>query len=189
MPSIWKLRSPSPDSSRLANESNITPLQAQLLINRGITDSSSATSFLTPKLSQLLDPMLLQDMDLAVERIVAAIERQEKITVYGDYDADGITATALLLNFFSSLGISASFYVPNRFTEGYGLNPEAVEKIIGDGTELMITVDCGTSNLKEINLAKKCGVGVVLSPPDSKGFRTHVSGSHCASLSLLVFFQ
>ena len=162
MPSIWKLRSPSPDASRLANESNITPLQAQLLINRGITDSSSATSFLTPKLSQLLDPMLLQDMDLAVERIVAAIERQEKITVYGDYDADGITATALLLNFFSSLGISASFYVPNRFTEGYGLNPEAVEKIVGDGTELMITVDCGTSSQKEINLAKKCGVGVVV---------------------------
>jgi len=106
--------------------------------------------------------MLLKDMDLAVERIVTAIERQEKITVYGDYDADGITAAALLLNFFSSLGISASFYVPNRFTEGYGLNPEAVEKIIGDGTELMITVDCGMSNRKEINLAKKCGVGVVV---------------------------
>ncbi len=159
---IWKLRPPSPHISRLANESNITPLQAQLLINRGITDSSSATSFLAPKLSQLLDPMLLQDMDLAVEGIVAAIERQEKITVYGDYDADGITATALLLNFFSSLGISAFFYVPNRFTEGYGLNPEAVEKIVGDGTELMITVDCGTSNQKEINLATKCGVGVVV---------------------------
>ena len=159
---IWKLRPPSPHISRLANESNITPLQAQLLINRGITDPSSAASFMAPKLSQLLDPMLLQDMDLAVERIVSAIERQEKITVYGDYDADGITATALLLNFFSSLGISASFYVPNRFTEGYGLNPKAVEKIVGDGTGLMITVDCGTSNQKEINLARKCGLGVVV---------------------------
>ena len=110
---IWKLRPSSPHISRLANESNITPLQAQLLINRGITDSSSVVSFLSPKLSQLLDPMFLQDMDVAVERIVAAIEGQEKITVYGDYDADGITATALLLNFFSSLGISSKMSLKN----------------------------------------------------------------------------
>ncbi len=162
MMTIWKLSSPSPYIARLADESNITPLQAQLLINRGITDSFSAASFLAPKLSQLLDPMLLQDMDVAVERILAAIERQEKITIYGDYDADGITATALLLNFFSSIGISASFYVPNRFTEGYGLNTEAVRRIIEDGTGLIITVDCGTSNQKEINLARKSGVGVVV---------------------------
>ncbi len=162
MMTIWKSRPPSPHVSRLANESNITPLQAQLLINRGITDASSATSFLDPKLSQLMDPMLLQDMGLAVERIVAAIERQEKITVYGDYDADGITATALLLNFFSSLGVSAFFYVPNRLTEGYGLNPEAVEKIVEDGTGLVITVDCGTSNQNEIDLARKLGVEVVV---------------------------
>jgi single-stranded-DNA-specific exonuclease len=159
---IWKLRPPSPDISRLADESNITPLQAQLLINRGITDSASVTSFLTPKLSQLVDPMLLKDMDSAVERIVAAIERKKKITVYGDYDADGITATALLLNFLTSLGISASYYVPNRFTEGYGLNSNAVEKIIGDGTDLMITVDCGTSNQKLIQLVKKRGLEVVV---------------------------
>ncbi|MBN1832972.1 MAG: single-stranded-DNA-specific exonuclease RecJ [Deltaproteobacteria bacterium] len=159
---IWKLSPPSPQTARLATESNITPLQAQLLINRGITDSSSAASFLAPKLSQLLDPMLLQDMDTAVERIVEVIERQEKITVYGDYDADGITATALLLNFFSSLGISASFYVPNRFTEGYGLNAGAVGKIVEDGTALIITVDCGTSNQKEIDLAGQCGVSVVV---------------------------
>jgi single-stranded-DNA-specific exonuclease len=162
MMTIWKSRLPSPHVSRLANESNITPLQAQLLINRGIIDASSATSFLAPKLSQLMDPMLLQDMDLAVERIVAAIERQEKITVYGDYDADGITATALLLNFLSNIGISASFYVPDRLTEGYGLNPEAVKKITEDGTGLIITVDCGTSNRNEINLARKRGVGVVV---------------------------
>jgi single-stranded-DNA-specific exonuclease len=162
MSSIWILRPSSPDASRLANELNITPLQARLLINRGITDSPSVASFLAPRLSQLLDPMLLQDMDMAVERIVASIERQEKITIYGDYDADGITATALLLNFFSSLGISACFYVPNRLTEGYGLNPEAVRKIIEDGTRLLITVDCGISNQREIGLAEKSGVEVVV---------------------------
>ena len=106
--------------------------------------------------------MLLKDMDLAVERIVEAIERQEKITIYGDYDADGITATALLLNFFSSLKIPVSFYVPNRFTEGYSLNAEAVEKIAADGTGLVITVDCGTANRMEIDLAKKSGMEVVV---------------------------
>ncbi len=159
---IWKLRSLSPETARLAHETNTTPLQAQLLINRGITDPFSVTSFLSPGLSQLLNPMLLKDMDLAVERIVEAIERQEKITIYGDYDADGITATALLMNFFSSLKTTVSFYVPNRFTEGYSLNAEAVEKIAADGTGLVITVDCGTANRVEIELAKKRGMEVVV---------------------------
>jgi single-stranded-DNA-specific exonuclease len=159
---VWKLRSPSPETARLAHETNITPLQAQLLINRGITDPFSAASFMTPGLSQLLNPMLLKDMDLAVERIVEAIERQEKITIYGDYDADGITATALLLNFFSILETPASFYVPNRFTEGYSLNAEAVKKIAADGTGLLITVDCGTANRMEIELAKKSAMEVVV---------------------------
>ena len=129
MTKIWKLSPPSPHASKLANETGIAPLQAQLLLNRGITDTSYAISFLTPRLSHLIDPMLLKDMDMAVETIVEAIEKRENITVYGDYDADGITATALLMNFFSSLGTPVSFYIPNRLTEGYSLNPEAVEEM------------------------------------------------------------
>ncbi|UCF55768.1 MAG: single-stranded-DNA-specific exonuclease RecJ, partial [Deltaproteobacteria bacterium] len=162
MTKVWKLRSPSPYASKLANETGVTPLQAQLLINRGITDTSSAISFLTPRLSHLIDPMLLKDMDMAVEMIVGAIEKQENITIYGDYDADGITATALLLNFFSSLGIPVSFYIPNRLTEGYSLNPEAIEKMAKDGVGLIITVDCGTANRKEIDLAREWGMKIVV---------------------------
>ena len=162
MTKIWKLRSPSPHASNLADETGITPLEAQLLINRGITDTSSAKSFLTPRLSNLKDPMLLKDMDMAVEMIVGAIENEEKITIYGDYDADGITATALLVNFFSSIGIPVSYYVPNRLTEGYSLNPEAVEKMARDGVGLIITVDCGTSNRNELELAREREIKVVV---------------------------
>ncbi len=162
MTKIWKLRSPSPDASNLAHETGITPLEAQLLINRGITDTSSATSFLTPRLSNLADPMLLKDMDVGVEMIVGAIENQENIIIYGDYDADGITATALLVNFFSSLGVRVSYYVPHRLTEGYSLNPAAVEKMARDGVGLIITVDCGTTNRKEIELIREKGMKIVV---------------------------
>lgn len=162
MTKIWELRSPSPHASILANKTGATPLQAQLLINRGITDTTSALSFLAPRLSHLINPMLLKDMDIAVETIVGTIERQEIITIYGDYDADGMTATALLMNFFSSLDIPVSYYIPNRLTEGYSLNPEAVEKIARDGAGLIITVDCGTCNRTEIGLAGQRGMKIVV---------------------------
>jgi single-stranded-DNA-specific exonuclease len=162
MTKIWKLRPPSPSASNLAHETGITPLEAQLLINRGITDTPSAISFLTPRLSSLIDPMLLKDMDMGVEMIVGAIENQENIIIYGDYDADGITATALLVNFFSSLGVQVSYYVPHRLTEGYSLNPEAVEKMASDGVGLIITVDCGTTNQKEIEMARERGMKIVV---------------------------
>ncbi len=159
---IWKLRPPSPHASKLANETGVTPLQAQLLINRGITDTPSAISFLTPRLSNLTDPMLLKDMDRALEVILDAIQNRDNITIYGDYDADGITATALLMNFFSSLGIAVSFYIPNRLTEGYSLNAGAIEQMAKEGVELVITVDCGTTNKKEIDLAKEVGIKIVV---------------------------
>ncbi|MGD8229572.1 MAG: single-stranded-DNA-specific exonuclease RecJ [Desulfobacteraceae bacterium] len=162
MTKIWKLRSPSPYASNLAHETGIKPLEAQLLINRGITDKSSAISFLTPRLSSLSDPMLLKDMDMGIEMIVSAIENQENIIIYGDYDADGITATALLVNFFSSLGVRVSYYVPHRLAEGYSLNPEAVEKMARNGVGLIITVDCGTTNRKEIEMARERGMKIVV---------------------------
>jgi len=162
MTRIWKLRSPSPNASKLAGETGVTPLQAQLLINRGITDSSTVISFLTPRLSNLIDPMLLKDMDRAVEMILEAIQNRESINIYGDYDADGITATALLMNFFSSLGIAVSFYIPNRLTEGYSLNAAAIEWMAKEGVGFVITVDCGTTNKKEIDLARERGMKIVV---------------------------
>ena len=159
---IWKLKPKSSLALKLAAEADVTPLQAQLLINRGISDKGSARAFLYPRLSNMADPMLLWDMDHALAEIINAIEEHKKITIYGDYDADGITATALLSNFFSSLGIPASFYIPNRLHEGYGLNSQALKKIAENGTGLIITVDCGISDTDEIILAQRLGMKVVV---------------------------
>ncbi len=158
----WKLIPPSALVSQLAHEAGLTPLQAHLLLNRGISDPIQAESFLCPRLTNMADPMLMKDMDDALGVILNAIDNKEKITIYGDYDADGLTATALLLNFFSSIGITISYYIPNRLKEGYGLNNEAIKKISENGTRLIITVDCGISNEKEIVFARSLGINVVV---------------------------
>jgi single-stranded-DNA-specific exonuclease len=161
-PVIWKLKPPSPSVSQLSREAGVTPLQAQLLINRGISTPTQVMSFLNPRLSNMADPMLMMGMPDALDIILRAIENREKITIYGDYDADGLTATAILLNFFSSLGLQVSFYIPNRLTEGYSLNKEAISEIAENQTKLIITVDCGTNNTSEIALAKSLGMNVVV---------------------------
>ena len=159
---IWNLIPPSPQAPRLALETGISRLKAQLLLNRNITDSDSAAIFLSPRLSHLADPMLLKDMDRAIDLVLKSVEKREPITVYGDYDADGLTATALLLNFFWELGVSVSFYIPNRLGEGYSLNPDSIRRLAQRGTRLIITVDCGISNLGEISLAKDLGMKIVV---------------------------
>ncbi len=159
---IWRLRPLSPQASQLALETGISPLKAQLLLNRGVSTGNSAASFLSPRLSYLIDPMLLKDMDHALDLIMETIGNREQIAVFGDYDADGITATALLLNFFSELGVPISYYIPNRLEEGYSLNPLAIKKLSESGVRLIITVDCGISNRKEIEMAKGLGMKVVV---------------------------
>lgn len=161
-PFVWKLKPVSPFASRLAQEAGLSPLQALLLINRGVSTPAQALSFLNPLLSHMLDPMLMLGMRDALEIILGAFENRKKITIYGDYDADGLTATALLVNFFSSLGLEVSYYIPNRLTEGYSLNMEAIAEIAENRTKLLITVDCGTNNPDEIALAKSLGMDVVV---------------------------
>ncbi|MCF8144021.1 MAG: single-stranded-DNA-specific exonuclease RecJ [Deltaproteobacteria bacterium] len=170
---VWKLIPASPAANQLAHEAGLTALQAQLLINRGITEKASAASFLSPGLSQMADPMLMKGMEKGVEAILAAIKNRDKITIYGDYDADGLTATALLRNFFSDLGVPADSYVPNRLEEGYGLHGGAIRTLHSRGTGLIITVDCGISGEKEIALAKQLHLKVVVTdhhqaPPTSR---------------------
>jgi single-stranded-DNA-specific exonuclease len=160
--SDWLLKRPSPLVPQLVREAGVTPLQAQLLINRSISDGPSAKAFLSARLSQMADPMLLRDMDRATAFVVATIESRKPITIYGDYDADGLTSTALLWNFFSELGVPVSYYVPHRLKEGYGLNQEAVRKIAEKGNGLLLTVDCGISNRDEIDLAKRLGLEIVV---------------------------
>lgn len=158
----WRLTPFSPCARPLAGEAGVTPLQAQLLINRGISDRPSVSAFLSPRLSDMHDPMALKDMEEAVSLVVEAIERQEKIAVYGDYDADGLTSTALLFHFFNSVGVSASYYIPNRLTEGYGLNEPALRKLREGGARLIVTVDCGSSDGETIERARAHGLRVVV---------------------------
>jgi single-stranded-DNA-specific exonuclease len=159
---IWQLTSPTPLSLQLAGETGITPLQARILINRGISDRSAIQSFLSPRLSDMLDPMLLKDMWEGTSFVLEAIEQGEGIGIFGDYDADGLTATALLFRFFRSLGIPVFFYIPNRLTQGYGLNESGIRWFHHSGIRRIVTVDCGSSDLRNIALARTLGMKVLV---------------------------
>lgn len=159
---VWRIKSPSPDVFRLANEANLTLLQAHLLMNRGICSGDDAMNFLNPRLSTLPHPMELPDMEAAVSMILRAMEGHECITIYGDYDVDGLTSTALLYHFFKSFGVRTTCYVPDRLKEGYGLNERALKNIAKAKGGLLITVDCGTSNQSEVVKAKELGLDIVV---------------------------
>lgn len=133
-----------------------------ILTKRGITPDLRAV-FLSPDYDKKHDPFLLPDMQAAVDRLVAAHDKQEKITIYGDYDIDGLTATTLLIDALGSFGFQhVSAFIPNRFVEGYGLTIDAVEKIAATGAELILTVDCGSLSHKEIERANELGVDVIV---------------------------
>jgi len=134
----------------------------RILAARGLNPKSKA-AFLLPDYSLTHNPFLLPDMNGAVERLVRAHLKQEHITIYGDYDIDGLTATALLMDAFASFGYkNVDVFIPNRFTEGYGLTVEAIEKIIAGGAQLILTVDCGSSSEKEIIRANELGIDVIV---------------------------
>ncbi len=133
----------------------------QLLRNRGIDTPEKAQSFLHPSLSQLHDPFLMQDMDKAVELIRKAVQDGTGIQIYGDYDADGVTSTSIMLYIFEKLGVRADFRIPSRHSEGYGLNVQAVQEI-AQNHGLLVTVDCGITNHEEIRCAKELGMTVIV---------------------------
>ena len=138
---------------KLTNELGINELTAKILVNRGINDVESARNFLNPDAQKFLDPFLMHDMDKAVSRIITALEGGETICIYGDYDVDGMSGTTILTRALRKLGGNVKTYIPRR-SEGYGLNVPALEKIIGFGITLLISVDCGISNAKEISAVK-----------------------------------
>jgi len=154
---------------RMAREHGISPLLAQILVNRNITDRETTDRFLWPKLTDLHEPDLLPDMATAVQRIREAVGANEKIVVYGDYDVDGTTGSAVLLKFFKQIGYAAETYIPHRVDEGYGLNPSAVQELVARGMKLMVTVDCGARAVPEIAYLKQQGVDVVVTDHHDPG--------------------
>lgn len=159
----WEINPANPAlREELTSRLGISEVLADLLANRGMTDLEGAREFLDPNLDHLLDPFLLPDMEQAVERIQRAVREREKILIYGDYDVDGISGTALLLHFFRLLGVEADYYIPNRLTEGYSMNPKAVEEIVRRGIGLVVSIDNGTGASAEIASLREQGVDVVV---------------------------
>jgi single-stranded-DNA-specific exonuclease len=152
----------------LENELKITPLVASLLINRGLNTVDSARYFLFGK-EQFHDPYLLKGMDIAVNRIREAIDRQEPILIFGDYDADGVSSTTVLMLTLRDLGANVQFYIPNRFTEGYGPNEPAFRRAAENGIKLIITVDTGISAINEAAIAKELALDLIITDHHEPG--------------------
>lgn len=135
---------------------------ARVLVGRGITTPALAQEFLTPALAGMLDPLLLAGMEQAVVRLVRARERREQICIYGDYDVDGVTATALLVSGLGALGLQAGYHIPHRLEDGYGLNSDALRMIRGTGATLCVSVDCGITALEEALVCRQIGLDLII---------------------------
>lgn len=146
----------------ISKEFQISPLTSIILYNRGIREDEAIKKFLSKDLGVMYDPFLMRDMDKAVERIYTAKNSGEKITIYGDYDVDGITAIAILYKHLKELGISVDYYVPDRMQEGYGVNRDALDKIKLSGSSLIITVDTGITAVEECEYARQIGLDVIV---------------------------
>jgi len=149
-------------TATLAAALNIDPAIARLLCQRGFSDPERAGRFLNPSLDHLHDPMLLAGMDVAVERILGAIARKERIGIHGDYDVDGITSTVILRRALEMLGAEVMHFIPERLKDGYGLQPAAIERLHGDGVALVISVDCGIRGADAARRARELGVDLVI---------------------------
>jgi single-stranded-DNA-specific exonuclease len=145
--------------SRMLGVSQVT---ARILAGRGIDSADDGKRFLSPALAAMHDPFLLKDMRVAVERVLSARNNAEAVCVYGDYDVDGISGTALLVSFLRLIGLTCAYFIPNRFDDGYGLNEEALQQIIDSGAKLIISVDCGITSLKEALFCRNSGVDLII---------------------------
>jgi single-stranded-DNA-specific exonuclease len=140
----------------------VCPVTARVLAARGISTLEDARCFFSPTLSSMLDPFLLKGMSAAVERLLRARSSGETVCIYGDYDVDGISGTALLVSFLRQAGLTCTYFIPNRFDDGYGLSEEALQRIIGFGATLIVSVDCGITAVKEAAFCRQAGVDLVI---------------------------
>ena len=148
--------------NELVNKFGISGILARILVNKNITQKDEIDLFMNPTRKDFHDPFLMPDMEIIVDRVLQAIEQKEKIMIYGDYDADGITSITVLKSFLEERGLEVASYIPNRLDEGYGLNKTALKKIYDDGYSLIITVDCGISGIDEVDYANSLGMEVLI---------------------------
>jgi single-stranded-DNA-specific exonuclease len=176
----WLVNRTNPEYiAYLSKTSSVSPALAQILINRGIKTPGEINTFLNPHISHLSDPFDIQGMGIAIDRIMAASKSGEKVLVHGDYDVDGLSATAIILKALKMLEIDSHYFIPNRMEHGYGFNPSSVKKAKQVGATLIITVDCGITSSETVALCKKEGIDVIItdhheppthpSPPRGEG--------------------
>jgi len=162
----WNYKQPTPPQQQAANElaekRGMSPIIGQLLIQRGIKTESSAKRFFRPMLSELIDPFLMNDMDVAVDRLNDAMGRKERIMIYGDYDVDGCTAVALVYKFLQQFYSNMEYYIPDRYEEGYGISKKALDYAAQQGVKLVVVLDCGIKAIEEIAYAKSLGIDFII---------------------------
>lgn len=166
----WQIFEPDKNKiEEIKSKYKVNQLLATILANRNILKEEDIRLFLNPTRNDFYNPFLITDMDIAVNRIIKAIENKENITIYGDYDVDGITSITVLKSFLNDIGVETNTYIPNRLIEGYGLNKEAINKISKKGSNLMITVDCGISAIEEIEYANSLGIETIITDHHEAG--------------------
>ena len=162
----WNYEPPTPEqkqaASELAEKIGMSPIMASLLIKRGIKTESAAKRFFRPMLNELIDPFLMNDMDVAVDRLNDAMGRKERIMVYGDYDVDGCTAVALVYKFLQQFYSNIEYYIPSRYEEGYGVSIKGIDHAVETGVKLIIVLDCGIKAVEEIAYAKERGIDFII---------------------------
>jgi len=162
----WNYQPPTSElkeeAEALSRKIGISPILCKLLIQRGLKSEAEVQQFFNPQLKELLDPLLMEDMDKAVDRINSAIENNERILVYGDYDADGTTAVALVYNFLRRRYTNLDYYIPDRYNEGYGVSYQGVDYAFNTGVKLVIVLDCGIKAIQEIQYAKDKGIDFIV---------------------------
>ena len=162
----WNYKKPTSEQTKAAEELGmkigISPILADILMQRGITTESAAKRFFRPQLNDLINPFLMKDMDVAVDRLNDAMGRKERIMVYGDYDVDGCTAVALVYKFLQQFYSNIDYYIPDRYDEGYGVSYKGIEYAKQTGVKLIIILDCGIKAINEINYAKSLGIDFII---------------------------
>ena len=162
----WNYEQPTPEQQQaakeLADKIGMSPILASLLLQRGIRTESAAKRFFRPMLNELIDPFLMNDMDVAVDRLNDAMGRKERIMVYGDYDVDGCTAVALVYKFLQQYYSNIEYYIPDRYEEGYGISRKSLDYAAQQGVKLIIVLDCGIKAIDEIAYAKSLGIDFII---------------------------